>query len=135
METLLCLIKRQHADEDFDVLEALAQSPDAAAWSSRIAEAEQILADKDQKLYWHDAAVVCYSGLSRIEDLPMPKMELVARLYACLIECPNLGVDGLADGENLVWSIAIDLKGVSYNSEWDPMADPEVRSFLNAMVN
>ena len=121
-ESLGQLIRMEAKDENFDLLGVLNTE---SSWSGRLAEAIEILRDRNLQEFWERAVAVCYWALDRTNDLPIEKMELVARLYWCLL-------NGLED-ENLVWSIAIKLNGVDYLSEWDPMIDPEVRKHLATM--
>ena len=55
---------------------------------------------------------------------PVPADRLIALLYFCLMETKESGL-GLHD-ENLVWTITRDLKGVRYESDYEPYQDPAV---------
>jgi hypothetical protein len=92
-----------------------------------------ILEDASRKNRWRQAACVLYWAASRNGDWPCPPVKAVARLYHCLVEYPGFGGVGIDDAENLVWSIAKELKGVDYLSDWQPLDDPEVRLYLNEM--
>jgi len=134
VESLLALLQREDEDQEFDLLEML-NGVGEDSWRGVLLEANEILKDLGQRELWYRTAAVCYWGVSRVAELPFEKMELVARLYRCLVQYPGFGGEGLSDGENLVWSIAIDLKGVGYESDWDPMKDPEVMKHFSAMAN
>lgn len=129
MESLATLIHRESVDEDFDLLEAMNEGAQAGSWDAWLKEALEMLKDQGQKDDWYRAMAVCYWAIPRDAELPCARMELVARLYWCLVNGSDFG----DHGENLVWSIAIDLKGVDYESDWDPMADPEVQSYMAKM--
>ena len=124
MESLTSLFDREAADEDFELLPAL----DAESfWDRRLAQAIAILEEPAPSPYAPSAVIVVYWASSRVENWPCPKMKVVALLYDYLI-----ATDAGAD-ENLVWSIATTLKGVSYESDWDPMKDSEVTQYMQSM--
>lgn len=129
MESLGTLIQRESSDEEFDLLETMNEGARAGSWDQWLREALEILQDKERIDDWPRATAVIYWAISRDPEFPCEKMELVARLYWCLIQSPEVG----EHEENLVWSIAKDLKGVDYESDWDPMADPEVRAHMAKM--
>jgi hypothetical protein len=123
---VLALLEKEQADEEFDLMEAVTELSAQTGWAGILVDALGVLQDVSLAQYWYDAASIIYWGISRTDELPVPKMAVIARLYWCLIKYPSFG----DDGENLVWSIASQIKGVGYLSEWDPMTDPEVRKYL-----
>lgn len=125
MAALIDLLAREHGDPEFDLLEILSSQGD---WDSSVREALDLLADRRQMHLWQGAFCVVYWAPP--ESLPSPRMGVVARLYWCLLSDGFLVGD---EDENLVWSIATDLKGVGYESDWEPLADPEVRKHLSEM--
>ncbi len=127
MEVIKALLDREAQDEDFDLCLEVQNHAKSEGWLSIVEEALAILSDREKPLYWRSAANIIF--WSPKTELPIPKMQVVARLYWCLIH----GGEGIEDAENLVWSIAKDLKGVGYLSEWDPMQDPEVAKYLADM--
>ena len=130
---LLELIKNEVEDEDFDLYETVLDIAGSSGWNGLMSEALGILSEVNLMPYWRSAICVIYWAMGSEVSFPVSKMEVVARLYRCLVQFPGLGGEGLSDGENLVWSIAIELKGVRYDSEWVPQLDPEVRTHLALM--
>lgn len=122
------LIQHELEDDDFDLREAILARAEGEGWPAILSEAMEVLRDPNNKDLWRSAAAVIYWAPTDGE-WPVPKMQVVAVLYDCLCEYPGFGGEGLDDAENLVWSIAIGLKGVSYGAEWDPHMDPEVRRY------
>lgn len=130
MDSIAQLIQYEELDEDFDLLEAIADRARVQGWNEIIIEALAILADRSQNEAWPRAIAVCYWAIPNVEVLPFAKMELVARLYWCLLNYPETDQHDTDGVDNLVWTIAKDLKGVHYNSDWDPLNDPEVRAHM-----
>lgn len=85
-----------------------------------------VLADDGAAKHWVTASVVLWFGVAR----PMPKARVIGLLYHRLMADlpPALALD-----ENLVWSIASNLKGVAYLSDYEPLSDPEVQSELTRL--
>jgi len=44
----------------------------------------------------------------------------------------NLGADSPGEGDDLAWSITIKLKGLSYETSWQTLADPGIKERLAA---
>jgi len=132
MNVVLDLLRQEAADEDFDLLPKVTNLAERDGWGHLLEDALEILADTAQQDLWRSATCVIYWAGPRAE-MPIPRMAVVARLYWCLCQFPGFGGEGLSDGENLVWSVAIGLKGVRYESEWDPQSDPEVIRYLAEM--
>ena len=130
MNELQALIAKEDEDEDFDLLEAVLECSSTNGWPSVVRDAMAILEDTRSKNRWRQAANVLYWAASRTRDWPCPPMKAVAQLYECLIEHPGFGGVGIDDAENLVWSVAKELKGIDYLSDWQPLDDPEVRQYL-----
>ena len=133
MYSLNELILKEEQDEDFDLLETVNARAKDRGWYGIVEEAIANLEDRSMAHMWNRTIAVCYWAVYHLDELPIPKMEMVARLHWCLINSPDEEEAGLGGIDNLVWSIAIELKGVSYNSEWDPLKDPEVRTYFSAM--
>lgn len=136
MSKLLELIAEEERDDGRGLLEGVLDWVAEDGWDSPLMEALAILEDDESRDSWPAAANVMYYASSRTSDWPFPAMKAVARLYDCLIEYPGFGGSGLEDAGNLVWSIAKELKGVEYLSDWDPQKDPEVQQYMrNSMVS
>lgn len=121
------MIDLERQDEDFDLLEAIQIRSKQEGWSQILQEALDILSDKTKQNDWQSAANIIFWSSPDKTEMPIPKMAVVARLTWC-----QINGDGLDDSENLVWTIAKDLKGVAYLSDWDPQKDPEVRAYLDS---
>lgn len=128
--SLIASFDRETDDEDFDLLKWVRALAAQSGWPSIIAECIAILSAEDQQRYWHQATVVIYWAVSDRAELPLSFEALAARLYRCLELYPGFGGSGLSDGENLVWSIVSNLKGVRYDSEWDPYQDAGIQAQL-----
>ena len=76
-----------------------------------------VLRDNSQESHWRTAADVFWGAALDKRDIPAD--ELIALLYY------RFDPDGQAE-DNLVWSIASELKAVSYMSSYEPLRDPEV---------
>ena len=133
MAKLKQLLTQEREDEDFDLMAAAGAYGRAIGYAKLQEEVMGILADEGQAGDWQQAAAVLYWSLSWAERKPLEPMKIVARLYWCLERDFGLGADDTSDIDNLVWSIAKELKGVSYGSEWDPYQDPEVRAYRSDM--
>ena len=128
MSLVLGWLGQEVAEEDFDLYETVLANRERE--SERILrESLEILSDPNLQKYWHSSSAIIYWLLPMPDQIEIPKMAIVARLYWCLIQ----DGDSMDEAENLVWSIAKDLKGVEYLSEWEPMKDPEVAKYLAAM--
>lgn len=129
MTGLLPLFEAEMADPDhFELIEAVDELVSHIGWAFVQAEAMQILASSELLRFWHQAmCVVFWSSSSEVRIPPCgDAMDCVARLYLCLERDRRLD-------ENLVWSIAHQLKGVSYLSAWNPLLDREVVMRMAAM--
>ena len=131
MDKIDCLIEKEIDDEEFDLLEAVQTRSEIEGWTDIVAESLSILSDKSKMEFWQAAVRIIFWSTSRTPTFPVPTMEIVARLYWCLINVEE-GVKNEMD-ENLVWSVAKDLKGVPYLADWDPQRDPEVQAYLTEM--
>ncbi|MEI7986169.1 MAG: hypothetical protein WCI55_11125 [Armatimonadota bacterium] len=129
MNKTFLTIERESVDEDFDMVGAVKAQAQSDGWSQIIADCLLVLSDKSKMEYWHSAVKIIFWGTSQTPTFPIPKMAIVARLYWCLINIDSNVANELDD--NLIWTIASNLKGVGYLSDWDPQKDPEVLSFLN----
>lgn len=119
------MFELERRDEDYDLMPAILDRAAQIGWASILQDVLEILSNKERQEDWQSAANVIYWSDVAKTEMPIPKMAVVARLTWCQI----VG-EGLDNAENLVWSIAKELKGVNYESEWDPIKDPEVSSFL-----
>ncbi len=126
MDPLIPLFVKDEESESFDLEVEIHRLADSVGWSNVLKEAFFVLARTAKKEFWHQAASVLYWATSDGIPLPYPVPESIARLYRCLELSPGLGRTGLLDGENLVWSIVSKLRGVPYESDWEPLRDPEI---------
>ncbi|SEU23765.1 hypothetical protein SAMN05443580_1411 [Variovorax sp. OV084] len=133
MDALLHLFVRDAEDDAFDLEREVTAFASQAGWDATLAELMLFLARPARKEFWYSAAAVLYWAVSDRRPLPMSSADCIARLYRCLEMLPNLGADAPGEGDNLVWSIAIKLKGVSYETSWQPLADPEIKERLAAL--
>ena len=133
MDALLHLFVRDAEDDAFDLEREIEAVASQAGWDATLAELMLFLARPDRKEFWYSAAAVLYWAVSDRRPLPMSPADCIARLYRCLELFPNLGADLLGEGDNLVWSIAIKLKGLSYETSWQPLDDPEIKERLAAL--
>jgi hypothetical protein len=130
MNTFYEILMQELLDEEFDALDAVHSWARTMGWEKVVHDALVILGDLAQVQLWPRAITVCYQAIPRCKELPSAHMEIVARLYWCLINYPS---DAPEIPGDIVWCIAKELKGVGYESEWDPMKDPEVCAYLAAM--
>lgn len=133
MDALLHLFIRDAENDAFDLEREIAAFASQEGWDATLAELISFLARPARKKFWYSAAAVLYWAVSDGRPLPMSSVDCIARLYRCLEILPNLGVDAPGEGENLVWSIATKLKGVSYDTSWQPLADSEIKERIAAL--
>ena len=124
------MFARDQAEEEYDLQAEMYSLAEQVGWNNLFKELLFVLSRPSRKPFWHQAASVIYWAISDKKPLPFPYEECAARLYRCLELHPGLGQSALADGENLVWSIVSKLKGVSYESSWNPLAEPEIERRL-----
>jgi hypothetical protein len=100
-------------------------------WDNLLPILIEMLKHRSKKPYWNIITEVLYYASN--DNRPMPINEIIALLFVCSAE-----KDGIQDG-NLVWSITHKLKGVSYNSDYEPVDDPAVwiliQEFSSKMKN
>jgi len=133
MSSVLDMLAEEERDPDFDLYQAVGERAGREGWRTLLSEALEVLADISQRDRWHSAMCIAYWGSSHFADLPQPAMAIAARLYWCLAQPPGFDSGGLDDTANLVWSTVITLRGVRYESDWDPERDPEVLKYLAEM--
>ncbi len=131
MDQIERFIENELFDGDFDLLESVQTLSESEGWTQVISDCLSILSDRTKMELWEAAIRIIFWATSRSPVCPVPSMAIVARLYWCLETIEGNTKNEIDD--NLVWTIAKDLKGVPYLSEWDPQLDPEVRSFLIEM--
>lgn len=130
MNPLIPLFVRDEQDESFDLVDEIYKLAQVVGWQNLLKESFGILERESQKAFWQKSAAVIYWAVSDQITLPFSLEESAARLYLCLEKYPGLGGVGLEDGENLVWSIVSKLKGVSYESSWNPLEEPKIKELL-----
>lgn len=94
-----------------------------------------ILHQVSLKTDWNSVMSALYCCDFHERDLPMESHYLIALFYDCLARFPKEGSSDIASNtpgvdENLVWSLTINLKGIPYESSYDPLIDPEVQSHV-----
>jgi hypothetical protein len=83
-----------------------------------------ILKDDTQSAHWRTAMYVVWGAV--LDTRQLPADEVIAWLYH------RFDADGQHE-DNTVWSIASELKRVSYLSDYKPLADPAVLRHLRAI--
>lgn len=71
---------------------------------------------------WEVVGAVFWSAV--LDKRKISANEAIALLYY------RLPLDSMSDESNLAWSIASELKGIGYLSDYDPLSDPEVQRYL-----
>ena len=127
MTTLQSLFLKENEDVELDLLEEVRRQADIQGWEPLLTDAWNILNCQEQCHHWYPAILILYWSLSAQPTLPCTLDECIARLYVCLEQSPLLAEH---DGENLIWSIVIHLKGITYLSSWDPYHDPMVCQYM-----
>jgi len=133
MDPLIPLFVKNEQDESFDLERESYQLAEVVGWNNLLKEVFLVLARPVRRDFWHQAASVLYWAVSDHIPLPFPFEECAARLYRSLELHPGLGRVGLDDGENLVWSILAKMKGVPYESRWNPLDEPKVAQRLQQL--
>lgn len=128
MDQIECLIEYEQVDGAFDLLDAVESRSQTEGWTQVITECLSILSNRTKMELWEAAVRIIFWATSRSPVYPVPPLAIVARLYWCLENINDEIVNAVDD--NLIWTIAKDLKGVQYLSEWDPQRDPEVLAFM-----
>lgn len=128
MNLLANIIVRDQEEEDFDLYESVYEMAREAGWDNVLKEAYRTLVFERFRSLWYGAAcVIWYAAADGIRN-PISTNEIIARLYWCLDKYPDLGNGGV--GLNLVWSAVVALKGISYNSDWDPLQDKDIQGLI-----
>lgn len=133
MNPLIPMFVRDEQDETYDLQEEIKQLAQIVGWQNLLKEVFGILSHVERKTFWNRSAAVIYWAVSDGIPLPVTLDQCAARLYYCLELFPGFGGVGIEDGENLVWSIVSRLKGVSYNSSWNPLAEPKINELLELL--
>ena len=111
-------------DESLDLSEEVSKLADEIGWDNVINEAYRTLSSIRVMGLWYGATCIIYYSATDKREIPINKNEIIARMYWCLNKNENLGHG--ENGFNLVWSTVTALKGVSYNSSWQPLEDQDV---------
>ena len=113
---------------DEDLSEAVTSLANDVGWEPVLNAMLDILRNNSLALHWYDVVACLFCCDCHKLPLPCEHSYLIALLYDCLRLKPDLGTDGrdLDNSDNLVWSIAHNLKGVSYMSDYNPKTDEEV---------
>ena len=133
MNSLLPLFARDRENDLFDLEEEFYKLTHSVGWPQALVQAFEVLAQEKHKDFWQQAASIIYWAVSDDIALPYTVEKCAARLYRCLELFPGLGGVGINDAENLVWSIVSKLKGVSYESNWDPLEDCDIKNALKQL--
>ena len=109
-----------------DAQDRIEQLIDACGWKPAREYVLSVLEDPDRTPeQWHLAAAVVFWLSGDKRELPVDRV--IALVYA------RLPSDEGSGESNLAWSIASSLKGKSYLSSYDPLADPDVARELAAI--
>jgi hypothetical protein len=130
MNPLIPLFVKDEQDEAFDLEEEIKELAEVVGWQNVLKETFGVLGRDNQKDFWHKAVSIIYWAVTDQIPLPVSLEECAARLYCCLELFPGLGGTVLEDGDNLVWSVVSKLKGVSYESSWNPLNDLNINIML-----
>ena len=127
---LALLVDPRFHDEtvDDDLTDAVTSLATDVEWQPVLDAMLDVLRDTSLVRHWYDVVACLFGCDCHTRPLPCEPSYITALLYDCLRLKPDLGVDGrdLDDTDNLVWSIAHQLKGVSYMSDYNPKTDPDV---------
>jgi hypothetical protein len=118
------ILENDELDEDSSELskaEAIEELIEKYSWDEVWTVLLGILEDDTQSSHWRTVAEVIWGAVLDRRTLPMNKV--IALLYYRFD--PNTSSE---DDDNLIWSIASELKQVGYLSEYEPLEDPEVIS-------
>lgn len=129
MNFLAGTIVRCEQNENLNLDEEASKLADDIGWDNVLKEAYLTLSSYRVMGLWYGAACIIYYAAADGRKIPIDSNELITRLYWCLQKNENLG-QGEA-GFNLVWSAVAALKGVSYNSSWQPLEDPEILKIID----
>ena len=133
LEELIRYDQTVSEEDSFELDDEVTYLAQRIGWHQVFNDAVEVLLNCDKKDVWYTSASVIAWAIQDEEAIPFSWQKVVGLLYGCLTHHPQLGVNGVADGENLVWSIAHELKGIGYLSEWEPLNDPEIVSELNRL--
>jgi hypothetical protein len=104
-------------------LEEFSPLIDEVGWPEVRGELLAILEDESRpEEQWLAVAEVFWGAV--LDHRPVPADRLIALLYVRLPPDPH------SIENNLAWSIVVRLRGLSYLSEYDPLADPKVLAEL-----
>jgi len=123
-------IVRCEEDESLNLDEEIVELAKEIGWDNVLKEAYLTLSSYRVMGLWYGAASIIYYAAADGRKIPIEANELIARLYWCLDKKENLGQG--ENGFNLVWSVVTTLKGVSYNSTWQPLEDKEIVKIMES---
>jgi hypothetical protein len=99
-------------------------------WEEFLAICEEILLADSNPSFWTQIALVFFRATSDGKDFSSLGVDrVIALLYF-----RHMDEFGIAD-ENLIWSIVHSLRGVSYDSGYDPFKDERVWAELQKLQN
>jgi hypothetical protein len=110
-------------DSEGTPLEEFTPLIDEVGWPEVCGELLAILEDETRpEAQWLAVAEVFWGAV--LDHRAVPADRLIALLYARLPPDPH------SIENNLAWSIVVRLRGLSYLSEYDPLADPKILAEL-----
>ncbi len=130
MKELIEIITKNQTIKTFELYEATMSLVEENGWDALLKEAYAILSCEELKPFWYDATSVLFYAFSDGVQSPVPDNEMIARLYWCLSKYSDLGYGEM--GFNLVWSTVVAIKAISYNSDWQPLEDNEIKEMIDS---
>jgi len=120
------LIGEDHSSDGDNSVERIEGTIEDNGWDVVRACLLAILEDPGRPVaHWKVCAAVFWGAV--LDERPVPVDRLIALLY---VRLPN---DEHSGESNFAWSITAKLRGVSYLSEYDPLADPRIQRELSTI--
>jgi hypothetical protein len=119
------ILRADARDEDHDLDDAITDAIACHGWP-RVRDAVFATLESDDAELWPSAKATVWGAA-------LEKREMDAdRAIALVYHRPHLDEHGF---DNLAWSIASNLKGVDYLSDYDPMSDPGVVAEMRKLAD
>ena len=130
-KTLLDMIARQKADDEFSVHDEVQAIAASQGWAPVLKAAFDLLKDRAHSDAWYEALEIVYYGHDNKSALPDEVRECIARMYWCL-EQDDFPETEYAD--NMVWSAVHGWLGLPYTDPWGPGDDPDIVRRIERMT-
>lgn len=118
----------EEGDHPYDRSDRLINESGWATFRDAIIE---IMEDEEYARLWEATINLVYSGMPD-EDVLEDSNYFIALMYACLQRHPG---ENYHQYENTVWSVVIRLKKVGYNSDYDPLQDPQIKPIYESILS